>query len=391
MSGQKGFPGRVAIQQRVLPAYRVPFFDRLASLCSGGVEVFAGDAAANEGVQGAARLETASQHKAQNRHLAQGSLYTCWQHGLKAWLQRFQPDVLIVSADPRLLSNYGAVRLMKSWRRPVIGWGLGLQTWSAPGWVSTARRRFLRRFCGQFDVMVTYSRRGALDYQSLGVPESRVVVAPNSVSSEGADRLRERLDEDPGLVQEWKAVLSLSDKPVILYVGRLVAQKRVADLIQACSDMNGACELLIVGDGPERPRLEALAQSSFPDTRFLGHRSGDDLAMCFAAADLFVLPGSGGLALQEAMSHGKPAIIASGDGTEADLVKDGHNGYHVPAGDVFVLRKLLADVIADSGRLKEMGRRSREIVENGHNLDAMVDAFLDALDLVSSPRVAAVI
>ena len=108
-------------------------------------------------------------------------------------------------------------------------------------------------------------------------------------------------------------------------------------------------------------------------------------------ADLFVLPGSGGLALQEAMSHGKPAIIASGDGTEADLVKDGHNGYHVPAGDVFVLRKLLADVIADSGRLKEMGRRSREIVENGHNLDAMVDAFLDALDLVSSPRVAAVI
>ena len=52
MSGQKGFPGRVAIQQRVLPAYRVPFFDKLASLCSGGVEVFAGGCRSERGRPG---------------------------------------------------------------------------------------------------------------------------------------------------------------------------------------------------------------------------------------------------------------------------------------------------------------------------------------------------
>jgi len=45
-----GFPGRVGIQQRVLPTYRVPFFDRLAAECAGGLEVFAGEPRAEEGI-----------------------------------------------------------------------------------------------------------------------------------------------------------------------------------------------------------------------------------------------------------------------------------------------------------------------------------------------------
>ena len=390
MSGRSAFQGRLAIQQRVLPAYRAPFFDGLASLCSGGLEVFAGDAPASEGVQGAAGPEVATWQRARNRHLMRGRLYVCWQQGLTAWLRRTRPDALIVEANPRLISNYGAVRLMKAWHRPVIGWGLGVQDRAAPQRLLAARLRFLRRFYSQYDLLITYSSKGARDYQSLGVPENRVVVAPNSVSSESADRLSRRIERDPGLVQAWKTRLGLSDRPTVVFVGRLVAQKRVADLIRACSDNADRCELLIVGDGPERPGLESLAQGILPGTRFLGHKTGDELGLCFAAADLFVLPGSGGLALQEAMIFGKAVIVSSGDGTEADLVKEGQNGFHVSPGDVPALAKTIATQIKDPARLREMGRRSRRIVENGHNLDAMAGAFLDALELASSRQPAGV-
>src|SRR5258707_15267972 len=72
--------------------------------------------------------------------------------------------------------------------------------------------------------------------------------------------------------------------------------------------------LVVVGDGPEMGALRALAQSIYPSTEFAGARQGQELAAYFRAADVFVLPGTGGVAVQGAMSHGLPGIVAEGDG-----------------------------------------------------------------------------
>ena len=113
--------------------------------------------------------------------------------------------------------------------------------------------------------------------------------------------------------------------------------------------------LLIVGDGPERAALESLAKEVYPSAEFIGAKHGAELKPYFEQADLFVLPGTGGLAVQEAMSYGLPVIVAKGDGTQDDLVREG-NGWQIQPEDYGALVSAMKNALSDRARLREMGR-----------------------------------
>ena len=138
---------------------------------------------------------------------------------------------------------------------------------------------------------------------------------------------------------------------------------------------------MIVGDGPERIALELLAAQVYPSAEFIGAKHGAELKPYFEQADLFVLPGTGGLAVQEAMSYGLPVIVAKGDGTQDDLVREG-NGWQIQPEDYGVLVSAMKNALSDIARLQEMGKESFRIVSEEINIQKMVEAFVDALNSV---------
>lgn len=372
-------PGKIGIQQRVLPRYRQPFFDLLAEHCSGALDIFAGYPRPEEHIATVDELGVANYVHGRNLHISRGRSYFCWQRGMRGWLKNYDPDELIVAADPRIITNYLAVRHMRTRNRPVIGWGLG--TLNAPGGgdkfslVSRVRSRFYRAF----DAVIAYSSKAADDYLRAGVPAERIFIAHNAVSTEEADRGRKRFPSSGQEVREWRTMNGLS-RPTIICVGRLIPEKRVDVLIQACHEYGeDSCDLLIVGDGPERGKLERLAMEKFPRTRFLGHLESERLSIAFAASNLFVLPGTGGLAIYEAMAHGKPVIVGQGDGTESDLVHDGRNGCRVAPGDVTALSVAIQKYLGQPELIQTAGNESRKIVEQEVNIEKMSVVFLDAL------------
>ena len=113
-------------------------------------------------------LNLASFTEARNLHLLRGPFYLCFQRGLLDWLADCDPDALIVEANQRYLSTPAAVRWMKQHRRPVLGWGLGAP--QITGTFSSLRKTRRSSFLGQFDALLTYSRRGADEYAALGFP-----------------------------------------------------------------------------------------------------------------------------------------------------------------------------------------------------------------------------
>ncbi|MBN2502437.1 MAG: glycosyltransferase, partial [Anaerolineales bacterium] len=169
--------------------------------------------------------------------------------------------------------------------------------------------------------------------------------------------------------------------PTVLFVGRLQARKRIDLLLQACAALpeNLQPELVIVGDGPARAEFETQAAEFYPRAQFAGAHFGDELATYFAAADLFVLPGTGGLAIQQAMVSGLPVIVAEGDGTQDDLVRPG-NGWLLPPDDLSALTAALQSALAAPQRLRAMGRESYRIAAEEINLEAMVAVFVDVLN-----------
>lgn len=357
------FPGRLALLQRVLPSYRAPFFDALASACSGGLTLFAGQPLPTEGIAATTRLQTASYQPARNLHFSnpQAPFYFCYQRGVTAWLERENPAALIVEANFRYLSSPAAIRWMKRRGRPVIGWGLGAP--ASRGILSVLRNRFLRGF----DALIAYSARGAAQYAACGFPAERIFVAPNAVAPAPKHPLPRR-DSSPL-------------KPCVLFVGRIQARKRVPALLKACAELPAPLQprLVIVGDGPDLEPARILARSIYPSAEFVGAKHGAELAPYFLSADLFVLPGTGGLAVQEAMSYGLPVIVAKGDGTQDDLVRP-ENGWQIPPEDDFALLFALQEALSDLSRLRRMGAESYRIVSEEINLEKMVEVFVKVLN-----------
>lgn len=355
------FSGKLALQQRVLPTYRAPFFNLLASACDGGMSLFTGLPRPSEGITTTDELRVTRYELGRNIHLFGGNFYLCYQQGLMNWLKEWNPDALIVEANPRYLSTSSAVNWMHAQDKPVIGWGLGAPPVS--GFREQRRISFLR----QFDALIAYSQRGADEYADLGFPLDRIFVAHNSVSPSPTWQMPERPS-------------TFDLRPVILFVGRLQLRKNVDLLLGACAEIQNA-RLVIVGDGPHREEFESLAAEIYPSAEFVGAKHGEELKAYFAEADLFVLPGTGGLAVQEAMSYGLPVIVAQGDGTQDDLVRK-ENGWQVPPDDFDALVSTMKDALSDTARLRKMGAESFRIVKEEINIERMVEVFAAALNAV---------
>jgi glycosyltransferase involved in cell wall biosynthesis len=265
----------------------------------------------------------------------------------------------VLEANPRYLGNLTARRWMGAAGRPVIGWGLG----AAPA--SGLRAWFRRSYLEGFDAMIAYSTLGAAQYRALGLPDESVFVAPNAASRR------------PSAMPKRS---SMRDRtPRLLFVGRLQERKRLDLLLEACRALEPQPELRIAGEGPDRQRLETIANRILPGTVFLGDLRGEALQAEFELADLFVLPGTGGLALQQALAFGLPVIAAEGDGSQQDMVTS-ENGWLVRPGDLAHLRVTLEQALAlGEARLRTMGAASFRLAQTRFNLEAMVEAFVTAL------------
>lgn len=362
----KIFPGNVGLQQRLLPKYRVAFLNHLAKACQGGLSVFAGKPRQDESIVTVHEIPNAEFVRARNLHLFRGKFYLCLQSGLLSWLKRWDPSALILEANFRYPINRLAINWMHQRGRPVIGWGLGAR--KSQGLFSGIQNRMRSGYLSCFDALITYSTKGAEQCIATGVSEEKVFVAVNSLSS-ALDKMPERKPLE-------------GRKLCVLHVGRLQERKRLDLLIRACAAQERGPELWIVGDGPEQENLKALASEIYPNTKFSGFLQGTDLEQRFKSADLFVLPGTGGLAVQEAMVYGLPIIVGEADGTQLDLVFP-ENGWHIIPGDLDDLVKTMRLAFSDPARLAIMGEASYQVVRDRANIEIMVEVFVRALEFAS--------
>jgi len=187
---------------------------------------------------------------------------------------------------------------------------------------------------------------------SEGVEEDRIHVIPPGVNPS----LFEGPFEDP---------FSGVGKPRVVFVGRLAPQKGVSTLVEAAGLLKDpSAQVLLVGDGPERPKLEREAKriGVGDRVRFLGFFAHDRLPAVLAHADLLVLPSlyeELGTVLLEAMQAALP-IVASRTGGIPDVIEDGINGLLVPPGEPEALAHAINHLLADRDLARRLSEGARE-------------------------------
>jgi len=194
---------------------------------------------------------------------------------------------------------------------------------------------FMRQTYSWADAWVAVSAGAADEVARLsGIPRARIAVIPNPVIGPELFQLASATLEDP-----WFAP---NQPPIVMGVGRVVAQKRFDVLLEAFARLKSSARLVLLGDGPERSALIARAQELGLDsrTRFAGFV--DNPYPYMARASVVVLPSSHeafGLVLVEALALGTPVI--STDTAGGREILGGGLGQLVRAGDV----QALADAI----------------------------------------------
>lgn len=149
---------------------------------------------------------------------------------------------------------------------------------------------------------------------------------------------------------------------VIVSVGRLVGWKGLHLIIEALAELPPDVHFLVIGEGPERQALQALAErlGVGARVRFAGRIAHAELPRWLACGDIFVQPSIGeeafGISVVEAMACGLP-VLAADNGGMREIVVPGTTGYLLPPGDVVAWRAALKEMLAAGG--PEMGLAAR--------------------------------
>jgi len=173
---------------------------------------------------------------------------------------------------------------------------------------------------------------------------------------------------------------STDERPIILSVGNLIPIKGHDLLIRAVASLAAEFPTLtleIIGDGPERGRLQALAQQLHVDdrVRFLGRRSRQQVASAMQQCTLFALPSRYeglGCVYLEAMASGKPVIGCRGQGIE-EVVEHGTNGWLVGPDDVKELRDALSTLLSNTALRRFVASQARQTILDEFTLTHQAD------------------
>ncbi len=210
-----------------------------------------------------------------------------------------------------------------------------------------------------------------------GCPPHKVRVVPNGVDVERFRPLSPtpRLREELGLP---------SGVPVAAIVAALRPEKNHELFLRAAALALRAApgaHFLIVGDGALRPRLEALAgELGLADAvHFLGTRS--DVPELLSCVDVLTLSShmeANPVSILEGLACEKP-VVATRVGSIPETVKEGVNGYLVPAGDASGMADRLAELLNDPALARRLGQAGRRLVVAEWSLDRMVEGYQDLI------------
>jgi len=235
-----------------------------------------------------------------------------------------------------------------------------------------ATTKFMRWFYGGFRSIFTRSEDYVEALTRIGIPRQRSLrLMPGCDVHEFHPRFK-----DDTIWQRLDAEGATASRPTgstpvrVLYCGRVSVEKNLPMLTavwkkvsQRLKELELDAELVIVGDGPYRPRMERELRSA--NVRFCGFRYGEELSTIYASTDLFVFPSvtdTLGQVVMESQASGQPVLVTDQGGPK-EVVEHGRTGFVLGAGDLESWVDTIVGLIADGGKRRQMGDAAHEALQ----------------------------
>ncbi len=369
---------RVAVVSPEPTPYRAPLFDRIAERPEVDLTVIY-----------ASRTVAGRTWKVEPRHRAvflKGwrlpGVRRIFRHdypvtpGIHAALRDADPEVVVVSGWSTFASQV-AIGWCRAKGVPYVLLVESHDLGPRPGWRRAIKGAVVPRFLQGAAGVLAIGRVARNSVVARGVPPEHVRVFANTVD---VDAWTERAARLAGHRRELRERLGTGGQElVVLSVGRLAREKGLDTLVRAAAATEAEpLALLVAGEGVERAALERLAEELDVRLRLLGDLDEERLAEAYVAADVFALLSTHepwGVVANEAAASGLPLVLSDQVGAAYDLLRDGENGFLVPAGDARAAAAALRRLAADPALRDRAGARSRELVRDW-GYEPSVEAFV---------------
>jgi glycosyltransferase involved in cell wall biosynthesis len=290
--------------------------------------------------------------------------------GIHAALRDADPDVVVVSGWSTFASQ-AAVGWCRAKRIPYVLLVESHDLGPRAGWRRAVKGAVVPRLVRRAASVLVVGSAARESVVARGAEPQRVRVFANTVDvGAWAERVA-RVDGQ-----------HVAEEVRVLSVGRLAPEKGFDTLVRAvAATEDPRFTLAIAGEGAERTALERLGRDLGVRLVLLGDLDAERLAEAYAGADVFALLSTHepwGVVVNEAAASGLPLVLSDRVGAVYDLLRDGENGFVVPAGDADAAAGALRRLADDPELRSSMGARSRELVEDW-GYEPSVEAFVAAV------------
>jgi glycosyltransferase involved in cell wall biosynthesis len=316
---------RVLIIQALMKQFRVPFFSRLhAALRRDGIDLRVAYSAPNRVHalrQDNVDLPVEIGYKVPARWLGQHLIYQPLRREIMS------ADLVIIGPENKYINNLWLLPYSALGLKTVAFWGLGPNM--HPDHRSVISEWAKERQVTSVDWWFAYTESVAARLRQHGMPADRITIVQNATDTTELRRLLAEISESE-TAQAKNDLTGGAGSRIGLYCGRLEHAKALPFLIESARLVRHRCpefHLVIVGNGPERGWLErAIADE--PWIHYMGSKWRRESALFYKMSDLFLLPGSAGLAVVDSFAAGLPLIATElpSHPPEISYLRDGLEG-----------------------------------------------------------------
>ena len=297
-----------------------------------------------------------------------GPLY--WQNGLLRLSLSRTVDGIVFLGNPNFVSTWIAALLARLSGKKVLFW--------SHGWLKSeprVKRIFRHAFYRIAHLVLVYGERAKELGTRAGFPRERIEVIYNSLDRETSRSIVEQIEH--GTLSDridLRTLFPHPDRPIIICTARLTPLCRFDLLFEAASLLKKRerpINIVLVGDGPERPRLEALANALELDVHFWGACYDEKiLGQLIYHSDITCSPGKIGLTAIHSLGYGTPAITHSDmdeQMPEVEAIVDGVTGFFFERNNAADLAEKIRVWIDTRTDRKSIRRACYEVIDNKWN------------------------
>ena len=289
-----------------------------------------------------------------------------------------KPSVIVTEGGQNTINNIQIKWYSHLFGVPYIQWDLGKGYQDFGN--SIGRKIYMsvyKSIAKRAKLIYGYNSSSKKYFESLGIPSEKIVVLNNTADTPTLKKViansSKELPED--MAKEYDP-----NKKYIIFVGSLLPTKRIEDFAEIMTKLKGEYTLLIVGSGQKEyeQKLKELFKSI--DCIFLGYKKPEELLPYYNISSFCILPGLGGLSINQAMAYGLPVLCTHADGAEEDVVRNDETGY-IYKGIDDAIRYIHSKTAED---WKRMGKNAAELMFGEFSLENECNRFIEGINRIAN-------